>query len=110
MPDTALQLTNDDEPGRLSPRRIRVIRSGLAVGDQPAVLVAVDPPLESGEAIPTVVLASRTLGVTIGEMLDRAAGRVYVCQYVGGADPMPDQLSRPEVRILFWGLISAAQI
>ena len=55
-----------------------------------------------------MVLVSRTLGVTIGEILDGHAGRVYVCQYVGGADPVPDQLSRPELRILFWGLISEA--
>jgi hypothetical protein len=107
MPSSRLRLTNDDEPTSLAPRSMEIVREGFVVGENPAVLASVEPPLEFGALVPAVLLISRTRGVSIDEMVDRAAGRVYVCQYVGDSDPIPDRLSRDDLKILFWGLIGS---
>jgi hypothetical protein len=44
MSSVEWQLINDDEPGSMRPRRFSILRRGLQVGEQPAVLVRVDPP------------------------------------------------------------------
>src|SRR6266498_1623913 len=98
MPSSRLRLTNDDEPASLAPRSIEIVREGFVVGENPAVLASVEPPLEFGASIPAVLLISRTGGVSIEEMVERAAGRVYVCQYIGNSDPIPDRLSRGDLR------------
>jgi hypothetical protein len=106
MSSGAFRLTNDDDPSSLAPRRLEIARSGLLVGEAPAVIASVGPPLDFGESISIVLLVSRTHGRPIDDMLNRdrgRPGRVYVCQYIGDTEPIPTRLSRTDIRILFWG-------
>jgi hypothetical protein len=104
-------LSNDDEPGKLARRELTVTREGLNVGGQEAVLASVDPPLIGngwGNGTTSVLLASRTRGVTIGQMLDDPSsrpGRVFVLRYLGDATQLPDSIGRDDVSIEFWGLL-----
>lgn len=115
MDSLDLRLTNDDEPASLAPRRITIIRGGLRVGENPAVLVSVDPPLDGAPSYTSashLVLVSRTLARSVDEIIHQAdtqPGRVYVCRYVGQAKDVPAQLTRDDLEILFWGLVDTWQ-
>jgi hypothetical protein len=106
----ALKLTNDDDPASLAPRTVEVVRDGLIVGAQPAVVARVSPPLYFGGDVGTIVLSSRTFGVPVDEILARAheqPGRVFVCRYIGRESPIPADLDKDDLEILFWGRVEA---
>jgi hypothetical protein len=111
MPEI-LHLTNDDEPGRIGLRSVRIERTDLQVGDQQAALARVDPPLTGngwGNGTSDVVLVSRTRGVSIQQIIDEPArrpGRVFVCRYLGDAAQLPSSVGRSDVAIEFWGLLA----
>lgn len=106
-----LHLTNDDEPARLARRNVRIRSTDLMLGDQRAAVASVDPPLAgggSGSGTSTVVLVSRTRGVTIQQIIDEPArrpARVFVCRYLGDIKRIPKSISRADVSIEFWGLL-----
>jgi hypothetical protein len=66
------QLSNDDEPGSLAPRRLRVTRLGLTVAGKPTVLASVKPPFTGngwGVGTMRVLLVSRTRGRSIEDII-----------------------------------------
>ena len=111
MLELEFQLTNDDEPGKMSPRRLRVVGLDKTVSGQPAVVGRVDPPLTGdgwGNGTSDVLLISRSRGVSISEIVidaDKRPARVYVCRYRGELPEVPDDMGREDVSIEFWGLL-----
>lgn len=106
-----LRLTNDDEPGKLSPRTVSIRRTDLTVEGQDAALAMVDPALKGdgwGDGTSLVILIARIRGVSVRQVIDepeRRPGRVFVCRYLGDASQMPVNLARSDVHIEFWGLL-----
>jgi hypothetical protein len=106
-----LHLTNDDEPARLARRNVSIRSTDLMLGDVRAAVALVDPPLAGngwGSGTSTVVLVSRTQGVSIQQIIDepdRRPARVIVCRFLGDINRMPKSISRADVSIEFWGLL-----
>jgi hypothetical protein len=106
-----LQLTNDDEPGKLTPRNVSVERTDLKIGDHDAALASVDPPLAGngwGGGTSSRVLVSRVRGVSIKQITNdplQRPGRVFVCRYIDNINRIPVNITRDDVAIEFWGLL-----
>lgn len=107
-----LYLINDDQPDHFPPCEVTVIRQGLLVGVREALGVAIDPPiadLQSGPLAEAILVSRRQteIGSFLGDDPSRGLS-VYVCRYPAGPiDGAPAHLSKADVRIEIWGLLSS---
>jgi hypothetical protein len=110
-----MYLINDDEPGQFAPRVATIIGDDVEVEDKPAVVVRIEPRIENlvGGPLEAAILVPRHRSVT-GEDLRQGAKRrplsVFVGRFVGEPDRLPRKLSKDDVRIVFWGLVSGSPV
>jgi hypothetical protein len=106
-----MYLINDDEPDQFAPRLATIVRVDVEIEDKPGVVVRIEPPIENlvGGPLETAILVPRHRNVS-GDDLRQGAKRhplsVFVCRFVGEPDRLPPQLSKDDIKIVFWGLVS----
>jgi hypothetical protein len=112
MTSPPLLLSNADDPGQFKARRIKVIRSGLQIGRNLGVLVSIEEPLDGvvGGPLEVALLVPRNRSVRMEELAEGVVTHradVFVCRYRGRIESMPSILTRDDVEIVFWGLVTA---
>jgi hypothetical protein len=109
---TEFYLINDDQPGNFRRRVARVTRDDVRLGEQAGVMVAIEPPIENlkGGPLDTALLLPRHIGTSVDDLRSGAIHpvSVFVCRVLERAKETERQLSKEDVSISFWGLVSAS--
>jgi len=110
---TTLYLIDDDDPREFKPRLATIVRDDVRVEAQRGVVVTINPPIEhaAGGPLGAAILVPRHKDVSIDDI--RAGARekpasVFVCRFEGDLGELPRQLTKTEVRIALWGLVSGS--
>src|ERR1700674_277123 len=109
---TEFFLIDDDQPSSFKRRVARVTHDDVRLGEQAGVIVTIEPPIENLKDGPlqTALLLPRHIGTSVDDLRSGAKrpASVFVCRVLQKAKETERQLSKEDVSISFWGLVSAS--